>query len=152
MERKGGVDLATRHIKNLLADESGLVSTLELTIGVILSFTLIVTAVILIAYSIMGVMVDDAALVSARAGAQYFFPVQSAQAVTTAQEVFAKAIPQSKQVACSSLNVTTPVSEGQSFTVSSRCSVNMGTFLGVHIGTTWTAQASMPIGPYSVTN
>jgi len=144
--------MATRRIKELLKDESGLVSTLELTIGVILSFTLIVTAVVLIAYSIMGVMVDDAALVSARAGAQYFFPNQSSQAVTTAQAVFAKAIPASKQVACSSLSVTTPVSKGESFSVSSNCSVNMGTFLGVHIGTTWTAKASIPIGPYSVSN
>ena len=42
--------MATRRIKELLKDESGLVSTLELTIGVILSFTLIVTAVVLIAH------------------------------------------------------------------------------------------------------
>ena len=144
--------MANGRIGNLLADESGLVSTLELTIGVILSLTLIVTAVILIAYSIMGVMVDDAALVSARAGAQYFFPNQASEAVTTAQEVFAKAIPASKQVTCLSLNVTTPVSKNQSFTVSSKCSVDMGTFLGVHIGTTWSAQAAIPIGPYSVSS
>ena len=123
---------------------------MELTIGVMLTFMLIVSAVLLITYSIMGVMVDDAALVSARAGSQFFFPNQSSQATSVAQQIFAKAIPESQQVTCSSLSVTTPTTPGQSFTVSSNCTVNMGTFLGQHIGTSWTAHASVPVGPYSV--
>ncbi len=141
----------TKRLTNLLADESGLVSAMEMTVGIMLSFVLIVTAVILIAYSIMGVMVDDAALVSARAGSQFLFPSQSAQAAATAQEVFARAVPHSPEVSCSALNVTTPAStSAPNFTVSSNCSVDMGTFLGQRIATSWTAKASVPVGPYSV--
>ncbi len=145
--------VTARDIAKLLADESGLVTAMEMTVGIMLSFVLIVTAVIIIAYSIMGVMVDDAALVSARAGSQFLFPSQSAQAVATAQQVFAAAVPHSPQVSCSALNVTTPAStSAPNFTVSSYCSVDMGTFLGERIATSWTAKASVPVGPYSVGN
>ena len=146
----------TTPIASLLADESGLVTAMEMTVGIMLSFVLIVTAVILIAYSIMGIMVDDAALVSARAGSQFLFPSQSTQAVAMAQQVFAAAIPHGayiQTVSCSALNVTTPTStSAPNFTVSSNCSVDMGTFLGQRIATSWTAKASVPVGPYSVGN
>lgn len=137
-------------ITGLWNDESGLVSSMELAIGIMLTFMLIVSAVLLITYSIMGIMVDDAALVSARAGSQFFFPNQSSAATSVAQQIFAKAIPESQQVTCSPLSVTTPTTRGQSFAVSSNCTVDMGTFLGQHIATSWNAQASVPVGPYSV--
>ena len=146
--------MATKRIvedlKTLAAAESGLVSSMEMTIGIMLTFVLIVSAILLITYSIMGTMVDDAALVSARAGSQFFFPSQAAQATQTAKQVFEKAIPASQEVSCATLTVTTPVASKQSFSVSSVCSVDMGTFLGQHIATTWTAKASVPVGPYSV--
>ena len=153
LERKGGVTLATTltsKVTSLWNDENGLVSSMEMTIGVMLTFVLIVSTVLLITYSLMGAMVDDAALVSARAGSQFLFPNQASAASNMAQQIFAKAIPESKQVICSPLSITTPSARGQSFAVSSNCTVDLGTFLGQRIQTNWTAQASVPVGPYSV--
>ena len=140
----------TKDLTNLLADESGLVTAMEMTVGIMLSFVLIVTAMILIAYSIMGVMVDDAALVGARAGSQFLFPSQSSQAITTAQQAFAAALPSSPQVSCSAPTVSTPSASAREFTVASNCSLDMGTFLGQPIATHWRASASVPVGPYSL--
>ena len=144
--------MTTRHIAELLADESGLVTAMEMTVGIMLSFVLIVAAVVIIAYSIMGVMVDDAALVSARAGSQFLFPSQSSQAWLAAQSVFYAAIPHSQEVTCTAPNIIVPANYGQNFTVSSFCTVDMGTFLGQRIATSWTATASVPVGPYAVRN
>ncbi len=132
-------------IHDLLSDESGLVSAMEMTLGIMLSFVLIVSAVLMILYALMGTMVDDAALVSARAGTQFQFPTQASKATAVAKEIFAKAIPQSTQTQCGPLNVTTPTRVGQSFMVSSVCTVNLGSFLGKQIRTTWTATASVPV-------
>ena len=132
-------------LQDTLSDESGLVSTMEMTLGIMLSFVLIVAAVLMILYALMGTMVDDAALVSARAATQFQFPTQASQATTVAKEVFAKAIPQSAQTQCAPLSVSVPVKAGQSFVVSSVCTVDLGTFLGNHISTTWTATASAPV-------
>lgn len=143
----------TKHLTSLVTDESGLVTAMEMTIGIMLSFVLIVTAAIMIAYSIMGIMVADAALVSARAGSQFLFPSQSSTAIFTAQQVFVTEVPHSPQVSCSPLNVTTPASiSAPNFAVSSDCTVDMGTFLGQRIAMNWTAKASVPVGPYSVGN
>ncbi len=140
----------TEPLADLMADESGLVSAMEMTVGIMLSFVLVVVSVILIAYSIMGVMVDDAALVGARAGSQFLFPSQSSQAISTAQQAFAAALPSSPQVSCSAPTVSTPSATAREFTVASNCSLDMGTFLGQPIATHWRASASVPVGPYSV--
>jgi hypothetical protein len=153
LDREGGINMATWNdgglmlgrIRSIVSDESGLVAAMEMTVGIMLSFVLIISAVLLIMYALMGTMVDDAALVSARAATQFQFPLQASQASTVAKEVFAKAIPQSTQTQCAPLATTVPVKAGQSFAVSSVCTVNLGTFLGVRIGTTWTASASVPV-------
>jgi len=137
-------------VKGVFADDAGLVSSMEMTIGVMLSFILIIFAVLIIAYAIMGVMIDDAALVSARAGSQYQFPGEAFLATTASQQVFARSIPASSQVSCTPLTVTTPTVAAPHFVVSSQCTVNMGTFLGKPIATTWTATSSVPVGPESV--
>ncbi len=60
--------------------------------------------------------------------------------------VFSKAIPQSTQTQCGALNVSVPTAAGDSFVVSSPCTVNLGTFLGIPVRTTWTATASVQVG------
>jgi hypothetical protein len=132
-------------MKNFLADDAGLVSAIEMPLGIMLSFVFIVFGVVMILYVLMGTMINDAALMSARAGTQYQFPAQAAQATKVAQAVFSKAIPQSPQTTCTQLRVTTPQTSGQSFVVSSVCTVHLGTFLGQPISTTWTATASVPV-------
>ena len=134
----------------LLKDESGLVSSMEMTIGIMFSFILIIFALLVIIYAIMGTMINNAALESARAGSQYQFPGEAFMATTVSQQVFARSIPASSEVSCSPLSVTTPTSATPHFVVSSQCTVNMGTFLGVPIRTSWTAASNVPVGPESV--
>jgi Na+-transporting methylmalonyl-CoA/oxaloacetate decarboxylase gamma subunit len=151
VDGEGGISLArfdiamTSRIRKFLEDDNGLVSAMEMTLGIMLSFVFIVFGVLMILYALMGTMINNAALVSARAGTQYQFPTQAAEATRVAQEVFTKAIPESPQATCTPLSVTTPTTSGQSFVVSSVCTVNLGTFLGHPISTTWTATASVPV-------
>jgi hypothetical protein len=129
----------------LWRDESGLVSALEMVLSVMLSFFLTVFAVLMILYALFGIMVDNAALVSARSATQFLFPAQDTKAALYAQKVWAGEMPQSSTTQCARLNVVDPTRPGQDFKVSSICTVNMGSFMGVPIKTTWTATASVPI-------
>ncbi len=119
-----------------------------MTVGILLSFMLIVAAVLVVVFTAMGTGIDGAALASARAGALYVFPQQASQAITTAQAVFVQAIPHSTQVDCSAPSVTPPAASGGTFSVSSDCTINLGVFLGQRVSTTWTAAASVPTAPY----
>ena len=77
-----------KHLRSLLRDESGLVSAMEMTLGIMLAFVLIVSAVLMLMYAIMGVKVDNAALALTRAATQFQFPAQVSQASAVAKEVF----------------------------------------------------------------
>jgi len=129
----------------LWRDERGLVSAIELVLSVMLSFFLTVFAVLMILYALFGIMVDNAALVSARSATQFLFPTQDAQAAAVAQKIWAGELPQSSTTQCAQLNVVDPTQIGGLFKVSSVCTINMGTFMGIPIKTTWTATASVPI-------
>ena len=139
-----------RAFAKLLKDDGGLVSSMEMTIGIMFSFILIIFALLVIIYAIMGTMINNAALESARAGSQYQFPGEAFMATTVSEQVFARSIPASSEVSCSPLSVTTPTSATPQFVVLSQCTVNMGTFLGVPIRTSWTATSNVPVGPESV--
>lgn len=134
----------------LWRDESGLVSALEMVLGVMISFILTVLAVLMLLYALFGIMVDDAALVSARSATQFMFPTQDTQAATVAQQIWAGQLPQSSTTQCAPLNVVDPTQIGGLFSVSSVCTINMGSFMGVPIKTTWTATASVPIQQVAV--
>jgi hypothetical protein len=137
-------------MRNFWNDESGLVSSIEMILSVMLSFILVVLAVIMILYALFGIMVDNAALVSARSATQFLFPTQDIKAATTAQQIWAGELPHSSTTQCSPLNVFDPTRVGGSFSVSSVCTINMGTFMGIPIKTTWTATASVPIQQVAV--
>lgn len=136
----------------LLKNDNGLVSSMEMTIGIMFSFILIIFAILLITYLVMGNMIDNAILESARAGSQYLFSsqTQAGMSETVAEQTFARAIPASSQVSCTPLLVTTPTVSNRIFAVSSQCTINMGSFLGVPIRTGWTAKSNVPVGPESV--
>ncbi len=127
---------------------------MEMTIGVVLTFVLTIFAVLIIAYTAMGMAVNSAVITAARAGAMYNFPSETSLASTVSnqvlqQEVFSSATQNPVQTSCSQMQVTPPSTAGGKFSVLAYCTVKLGTFLGHHIETSWTVHASVPTGPES---
>ena len=144
-------------VKGVFADDSGLVSSMEMTIGVVLSFILAIFAVLIIAYAVMGMAVNSAVITAARAGAMYNFPSETNNASTAAQqvlqeEVFSSTTSNPVQTSCSQMQVTPPSKPDGKFSVLAYCTVKLGNFLGKPIETSWTVHASVPTGPESTTS
>lgn len=138
-------------LQKLWADESGLVSALEMPIGVFTSMVLIVVGLVMILAYILGMTVTDAVATSAQAGALYVYPAQSATAVSTAQQLFNASLPQSSTLLqCVPLKVTTPTTSTPTFAVSTTCTVNMGMLFGYPITASWSTSDSIPVGPYAI--